>query len=280
MKKFLFFLLLLILIGGTGFFFGWTHLTVPAGSYGVMRSKTHGLDSRIIRDGEFRWIWYKLIPKNVKISVYTLGQVKRSFKNSGNLNSGQTYAALAGVQADFSWEISGELSFSLKPEILPELTARENISDDTGLRRAEEALAGRMETFALQRIKSYTDGDDEEKMKTINLTGSLPELNSEIQAAFPEIENLTCTINVVRYPDYILYQSVKTLYREYIARQKAVLSSDIANDAGKRTDMNIRMDELAKYGELLVKYPILLKYLAIEKGFPEAADPEISPKER
>jgi len=230
----------------------------------VMRSKTHGLDPRIIRDGEFRWIWYKLIPKNVEISVYTIHPITRSFKNSGSLSSGQIYAAMAGMEADFSWEISGEFAFSLRPETLPELTKREGINDNADLRKVEELLAERIKTFVLQRIKVYADGEDEKKMTTINFTGSLPELNSDILAAFPEIENLTCTINVVRYPDYSLYQSVKALYREYLSHQKTILSNDIANDAGKRVEMNLRLDELAKYGELLNKYPILLQYLALE----------------
>ena len=267
MKKFLFFLLLLIILGGGGFFLGWANLTVPPGSYGVIQSKTYGLDPRIVQDGEFRWLWYKLIPTNVKILVYTLGPVKRSIKSSGSLSSGQVYASLAGLEADFSWEISGELAFSLKPALLPELTARENIGDDEGLRKAEERLAERIETFALQRLRAYAD-NDEKKMETIGLSGTLPELNSEIQSAFPEVENPDCTIRVVRYPDYALYQSVKALYREYISRQNAVLKPDIAMDAEKRMGMNLRLDELAKYGELLTKYPILLQYLALEKGFP------------
>jgi hypothetical protein len=266
MKKFLFFLFFLMILGGTGFFFGWAHLTVPPGSYGVIRSKTHGLDPRIIRDGEFRWIWYKLIPTNAKISIYTIEPIMRSIRSSGSLSSGQIYAALAGLSADFSWEITGELSFSLKPDYLPDLCARENISDDAELRIVEERLAERIETFALQRLSSYADEEDEKKMETINLTGSLPELNSEIQTAFPEIEKLACTIRLVRYPDYALYQAVKALYREYISRQNSVLKPHIAREAERRIDMNLRLDELARYGELLTKYPILLKYLALEKG--------------
>ena len=266
MKKFIFFIFLLLILGGAGFFFGWAHLKVPPGSYGVMRSKTHGIDSRIIRDGEFRWVWYKLIPTNVVISVYTPSLVTRSIKNTGNLGSGQVYASLAGLEADFSWEISGKLSFSLKPDYLPELTARENISDDGSLRGIEERFADRIETFVLVRLKSYVDGEDEKKLETINLTGSLPELDREILSAFPEIENLSCTINVVRYPDYVLYQSLKALYGEYIVRQNKAITGDITREAGKRIEMNLRLDELAKYGELLTKYPVLLKYLAVEKG--------------
>ena len=272
MKKFLFVLLILIIIGGAGFFLGWTHLTIPPGSYGVMRSKTHGLDNKVIRDGEFRWLWYKLLPTNVKISVYTIEPVKRTISTSGRLSSGDVYAALAGLDADFSWGISGELSFSINPDNLPQLSERENFSDDAGLRQAEERLAERIESFALQRLKAYAEGDDDKKMESIILAGSLPELNSDIQSAFPEIENLNCTIQVTRYPDYALYQSVKALYREYLAHQNTVLNQDITGEAEKRIDMRIRLDELARYGELLTKYPILLQYLALEKGIPQPGE--------
>ena len=272
MKKFLFVLLFLIIIGGAGFFFGWVKLTVPPGSYGVMRSKTHGLESRVIRDGEFRWVWYKLIPANVDISVYSLGPVKYSIKSSGNLSSGKSYVELAGLDADFSWEISGELNFSLKPEILPELAARENIVNNEGLRKYEEVLAARMGSFVIQRLNSYADAEDEKKLESITLAGANSELNREIEGAFPEIENLYCSLRVVSLPDYALYQSVKALYREYLAQQSSALRLDTLIEAENRIKIRMRMDELTRYGELLTKYPILLQYLSLEKDIPLAGE--------
>jgi hypothetical protein len=264
MKKFLFFLLILIIAGGAVFFLGWGQLTVPPGSYGVMRTKTHGLEEQILRDGEFRWFWYKAIPTNAEVSVFTVNPVKRVIKSSGSLPSGQVYAALAGLEVDFSWEISGELSFNLKPDSLPELSVRESISDNEGLRKAEENLATRIENLVLQYLRNYADNADSDKIESIMLVSSLPELDNEILRAFPEIENLSCTVQVVRYPDFILYQSVKTLYREYIGRQSAVISQDTGREAERRINSRIRRDELTQYGELLTKYPILLQYLALE----------------
>jgi hypothetical protein len=265
MKKFLFVLFLLLVLGGTGFFLGWAQLTVPPGSYGVMRSKTHGLETEVIRDGEFRWIWYKMIPTNAKVSVYTIGPVKRSIKSSGVLASGDVYAALAGLTADFSWEISGEISFSLKPEKLPEFTARENINDDEGLRKAEEILAAKVETLVLQRLRNYADNVNGKEIDAISFTASHPEISGEIQSLIPEIENLNCTIQFVRIPDYALYQSLFSLYKEYLARQNAVLSLSVANEAERKINSRTRMEELAQYGELLTKYPILIQYLNMEK---------------
>jgi len=266
MKKFLFVLFLLLVLGGTVFFLGWAQLTVPPGSYGVMRSKTHGLEKEVIRDGEFRWIWYKVIPTNAKVSVYTISPVKRTVKTSGVLASGDVYAALAGLNADFSWEISGEISFSLKPEKLPEFTERENINDDEGLRKAEEALGAKVENLVLQRLRNYADNANGEEINAIAFAASNPEMNSGIQSQIPEIENLNCTIQFVRVPDYALYQSLFSLYKEYLARQNAVLSLGVANEAERRINLRTRMEELAQYGELLTKYPILIQYLSMEKN--------------
>ena len=265
MKKFLLFLVLLIILGGTGFFLGWAQLTVPPGSYGVMRSKTHGLDSQVIHDGEFRWIWYKLIPTNVSISVYSISPVKRSIRSTGNLSSGQVYAAMAGLEADFSWDISGELSFTLKPEYLPQLTGRESVNDNDDLRKTEENLAARAENLVLERIKTYANNESGEILESILFSTAFPALNQEIEMAIPEIENFNCTIQVMRLPDYALYQSVRALYYEYLDMQSAVLSLDLTREAERRIYSRIRLEELNQYGELLTKYPILIQYLALEK---------------
>ena len=270
MKKFLVFLVVLVALSGAVFFLGWAHLTVPPGMFGVMRSKIYGLDSQIIQDGEFRWLWYKLIPTNVEISVYTLGPVRHSYRNSGSLPSGQVYTALSGLDADFSWEVAGEFSFSLKPEALPEITTREYISDDDGLRRAEQDIAARIENLILDRLRAYADNEDEEKLESLILAGSLPDLNREIERAFPQIENLSCTIRTVRYPDFALYRSVKVLYREYLERQSAVLNTEVIQEAERRINSRVRIDELTRYGELLTRYPVLLDYLVLEKDLTQA----------
>lgn len=268
MKKFLFVLIVLIILAGAVFFLGWAQLTVPPDSYGVMRTKTHGLEDETIRSGEFRWFWYKVLPTNTQISVYTLTPVKRSVSVSGSLPSGQMYASLAGLEADFSWEIAGDISFTLDPNYLPQFTERNNISDDAALRNAEENLAVSIENLVIQRLKAYADNNDTEKMETLMVASSLPELDSEILAAFPELENLVCTLRTVRFPDFALFNSVKALYHEYLARQNAVLAEDVTLEAERRINSKLRIEELTQMGELLTKYPILIQYLTVEKDLP------------
>ena len=251
---------------------GWTNTTVPPGSFGVMRSKTHGLESEVIQSGEFRWVWYKVIPTNAEVSVFNLSTVRRSIRSTGSLGSGQVFAGLSGLDADFSWEITGELRFSLKPEILPELAGRESIRNDADLRRYEEDLAIRIETMALGRVMTLTNSGDESTIESLILTGILPGIENEILRVFPEIDNIHCTFRVVRLPDFDLYRALMALYRDYLERQNAALREDVLRDAQNRIGSRFRLDELTQYGEVLTRYPILLDFLAMDTGLTATFD--------
>jgi hypothetical protein len=271
MKKF-FVLLFIVILAGTIFFFGWAQLPVPPGSYGVMRSKTHGIDPYVIQEGEFRWVWYKLIPTNVVITVFSLAPVDRAIQVRGALPWADSYMSLAGITADFSYEITGSLSFTLKPGSLPSLIAAQDLADQAALDGFEERLAEEIEAFAVERLRGYAEG--KEKMGDALGFGSAAWLEEDILGAFPDIENLSCNFHGVRFPDFDLYLSIKALYEDYLERQRVILQRDLASSAGRRIASRLRFDELERYGELLTKYPALLQYLALESASPRDLVPE------
>ena len=262
LKKFLWTLLILVILSGVAFFFGWVQLVVPADAYGVMMSKTHGLDHTLIRAGEFRWVWYKLIPSNVEIQVFRLKNMLRPVRTDGTLPSGAEYAALAGSTADFSYQIEAMLSFSIKPESLVNLVSSKHITGQDDLDAFEETLADEIQVFALQRLRVYLD--DELKVEELLASGSIAQLNYDIQKAFSHIESLSLVIHTPRFPDIKLYQEFRSLHQEYIARQKNYLHTEAIVQAETRISSYIRFDELSKIGELLTTYPILLQYLQLE----------------
>jgi hypothetical protein len=266
MKRFLLVLVILFAAGGAGLFFGWVHSSVAPGEYGVVRSKTHGLDPQVVRDGEFRWLWYKLIPSNVRVISLPLERKSYVLSSSGALPSGDVYANLAGISADFSWEISWEISFALKPDALPELAAQENITSEADFRLVQLNLAARIENAAAQRLTAIAQRDDGASLEAVRASGTIAELERDLLAAFPVLESISCTIRTLRLPDYALYRQLKDLYRDYMERQTAGIGQNTAREAEMRVNMNMRLDELARYGELLTKYPILLQYLALEKN--------------
>ena len=256
MKKFFITLLFLIILAALGLFLGWAQLGVPPDAYGLIRSKTHGLDTRLIQAGEFRWIWYKLIPTNTQTVVFRLNPVTYEFSAHDTLPSGKTYAAFAGLEDDFSWELRAAFSFTLRPESLVPLVADQNIGSQEELSYHENAIAEQIEIFILRRINT-----DEDLLEN----GESPELEREIQGQFPLITHFSLKIKSARFPDFTLYRQAQGLYKDYIALQKDFMSGDLREKAKSRVESYQRFGELEQYGALLTKYPILLDYLALER---------------
>ncbi|MCL2065993.1 MAG: hypothetical protein FWG99_00815 [Treponema sp.] len=261
MKKVLITLLILCILGGVVFFFGWAQLKVPPGAYGVVTSKTHGVDMRPVRTGEFRWIWYKLIPTNVVISVFRLDPVSYSIDVKNVLPSGDSYAAFAGIDADFSWELKASQSFSIDPEKLVQLIAEHNISSQEDLAAYERDLSAKIEG-AILRI--FLDVDNR-LLEEILAGTSNSDIEIEIEKAFPQIKNFSFTVRSVRFPDFALYSQVRLLYVEFVEKQREYISIALGEKAEKHIDTQLHFSELERYGQLLEKYPVLLEYLALEK---------------
>lgn len=263
MKKFIT-ILLLLAAAGYVFFQGWAQLELPPGSCGVLHSKTHGTDDRPLRDGEFRWVWYKLIPRNVSIQAYRLPNLAVPIEASGTLLSAGTYAMLAGIRADFSYEFGGTVFCSLKSEALPALTGQHNMAGqddlDAWTRREQEEIS----SFVVRRLWFYAE--QEAALEEARTNGTIQALEYDAAAAFPDWENWRITLKTLRVPDLALYADVKGLYADYREAQKKILEPEVLSAAGKNIGARLRFEELEQYGELLTRYPVLLQYLALEKG--------------
>ncbi|WP_010255536.1 hypothetical protein [Treponema primitia] len=256
-------LLIILILAGAAFFFGWAQLPVPPGSYGVIRSKTHGVDTILIREGEFRWIWYKLIPTNTVTLVFTLNPVSRTISADGNLPSAETYAAAAGINADFSYELGALISFTLRAASLPSLVREKGLDGQESLENYENELAEKLDFFVLERLEAYAL--DLKFTQGPVKTAAAARLETEILQAFPDIENFSCTVQNIKLPDLALYNTARSIYEEYLDKQKEFLKTEMAGQAERSVNSLFRFDELEKYGELLTKYPVLLQYLALPR---------------
>jgi hypothetical protein len=264
MKKFFVTCIFLFILAGTGFFFGWAQMGIPPDAYGVIRSKSHGIYPYPIKPGEFRWIWYKLIPTNVKTVIFSLNPVNHEFSARNILPSGTTYSALAGFGNDFSWEIGASLSFSLRPDALPGLVTVNNIGTQEEMARYENEIAWQIENFILRRFDVYKDHAEE--IEALLTNGESRKFEQDIEEQFPQIENFTLTVNSVKLPNFQLYRQAKEAYDDYLARQKEYILHDLDEKAKNRAGSFSRMEELEQLGALLTRFPVLLEYLAIEKA--------------
>jgi hypothetical protein len=263
MKK-LFCFVVILAAGGYCFFSGWVQFQIPAGSFGVLRSKTHGTDERVVQEGEFRWVWYKLIPNNAAVTVFRLKENAVSVRAAGTLPSAAAYAALSGVQADFSYEVSGAVYYSLKPENLPALASEHNLLEQADLDAYTQRLAGEVETFVLDRLWLYAE--QASVLEEIMKTGSAAVLEQELAGRFPALEKWKINLKIPRFPDLALYRNIKDLYQDFTETRKKLMNDEISAAAAKNIQSRLRFEELSLYGELLSKYPSLIDYLALEKG--------------
>jgi hypothetical protein len=257
----IFVILVFLGLGGAVLFLGWVHLAVPPGSYGVMRTKTHGIYPELIQDGKFRWVWYKLIPTNAAISVYSPNRVERPFTINGALPSADLYRRFASLDVDFSYELNGSFAFRVDPESLPALAESRGIEGQDDLEKLEVSTAAEIESFIGRCFNESREGPE-----TLWTAGFLERLKQEISAAFPGISGVDITLNTVKLPDFTLYDSLRLLYQDYLDRQRQLLTEDIREAALRNVTTQMRLDELARYGELLTKYPILLEYLGMDNA--------------
>jgi len=265
MKKFFITLFLLIIIAGVAFFFGWAQFSIPPGKYGIINSKTHGIDPKPVQSGEFRWIWYKLIPTNVKITVFSLDNYKYPIDFKSSLPSGEIYSSFVGLKnADFSWNLKGELNFKLDPQMLITVVTQNNITNQDDLDQYLQSVSQNIETLILQLLSSQ--GTDSARLEKLLSGNPDVELEREIKEKFPEICDFSLKIQSAKYPDFTLYRQLRQIYEDFLSSQREFATSSFGKMAKDHIENQLHFEELERYGDLLTKYPILLDYLALEKG--------------
>ena len=265
MKKILIVSIIIVVLAGTAFMFGWVQFSVPPGKYGVISSKTHGLDSKLVRSGEFRWLWYKLIPTNVKITIFHLEQSKFPIHFSSSLPSGNNYASFAGYpNPDFSWNLEGEISFGINPEMLITLISGQNFTNQESLNTYLQTIAKDIEVIILRILSSA--GDDITRLERILDGNRDMEMEREVKNKYPEINDFSISIHSAKYPNFILYRESRELYEEFLLSQREYLTSTFGARTEYHMEIQRHFNELERYGELLTKYPILLDYLALNRN--------------
>ena len=262
MKKFFITLLILVALAGTAFFFGWVTFAVPPGSYGVINSKTHGTEPQIVESGQFRWIWYRLIPTNVKISIFRLEQQQFPIDFNSTLPSGDIYAQFVGLgNTDFSYELKGDISFVINPDYLVSLVTINNLENQQDLNNYMQDTANSIKLIILNTLSS---GEmDSDRLENILSGKQDAGLEQAIKGRFPEIKDFSFVITTAKYPDFLLYREIRNIYEEFLTKQREVITNSFGQMAENHIESQLLFTELEKYGELLTKYPILLEYLAL-----------------
>lgn len=272
MKKAMLVLVVLALLGGTAFFFGWTQFAVPPSSYGVMSSKTSGVSARVLVPGRFSWSWERLLPTNARIIVLSLRPAEQAFSASFTLPEGALYAEAIGGGPSFTFKGSGTLKFSVRPEALPSLVRDRGVTDQESLDRWIGDTAKAAADFLVKRLENLAAEVPESDRLLI--AGSNPRVLADLQRSYPELEDVSYILDSLVVPDIELYGKARAAYAENAAKIAAAIGARSVAAAASERDLDARMAELERYGKLLAQYPALLDYLRLESQKSAGAGPE------
>jgi len=262
MKKFLIFLLIILLIGAGLFTVGWVQLFISPGQHAVMVSKTGGTEPLIIKPGVITWKWQRLIPTNTKLILFNLRPVSVSLQTSGSLPSAELYTKMLEGSPDFTWQASVRLSVVVDPDTLPALVTSNKIHSEDELNTwIEQETRFAITTAVTDIILEIQDPAD---FGPVQLNSALFNL---VQRFMPEAIQVTdLMIENWKYPDMELYNLARQTYRSYVTEKQRAVSTIISEQMGAASSDYFRLERFAQLGAILTKYPILIDYLEVSQG--------------
>jgi hypothetical protein len=264
MKAFLIILVVLVILAGAVFYFGWVQIHLPAEHYAVVFTKTNGYDQDVIRPGEFSWRWKRLIPTNMTLYIFDLRPRSRVISFEGSLPSADLYSSVLPENPDFSYRGEIDVTFTIAPESLPALVSEEKLLPDQ-LDSFYDAKAQALSDSALKLLQgSEVDPTDTQEL--------IRRVQRDAAASVPDLEISNLNMRVTHIPDSDLYELARSSYRGLVqtrdrSRDEAVarLAEEQVRAENARAGEKEKLQALREYGELLNEYPILLKAMAVQR---------------
>ena len=275
MKKFIVLFILLLIVGGCAFFFGWIQILIPAETYAVIFTKTGGFDSQIVEPGKFVWRWERLIPTNMTLYKFELLPYSTRVSVNNSLPSAEIYANVLPERPDFSFTADIELEIRLRPESLPALVSGVDLRPEGVAQYYERIAADYAQTVA---ESAYRD-------PSLSLYDLQESLAADFTSRYPELEVISIRLRRLKRPDPELYALAQATYMELAKTQEEAqktaageLALEQARASAEIEKDRATLQVLSEYGELLTKYPVLLKAIYVQNvsGIEELEIPEIA----
>ena len=241
------------------FFIGWTQLSVPAGSYAVLVTKTGGVKKKALEPGKFFWNWERLIPTNVSLRKFKLLPYEYEDYMEGVLPSGDIYAQMLEGTPDFSYEVSVKTTIKMKSESLSEFVektdSRKQVELDEYLDKQSKAIIKDVVQYLVKesiRINGaeafYSDAETIKKA-----------IQADKKYKWLEISEIE--VEAIHLPDIEMYNLAKETYTAFQAQVKKAIVQISTNQSLYTAEDYIQLERFARWGKILTQYPILIDFL-------------------
>lgn len=242
MKKFLACVFILAIFTGIVFYAGWTQFRVKPDTIGVVVSKTSGIDSKPVLNGEFAWHWQFLLPTNATLKSFQIKPVNIQKSVSGSLPSGEAYAAIYGAQGLFDYSFTFDISLTLSPEAIVELMKENKITNDKDLNAYLEAAAATLAQHAAAYILNRAEANSGFRAEALKREEILRGI--QIYKDFPELDVTVFAIQSSKLPDYKMYNKISNMQPEQLNNTTSLNGTTSLNNPTNLSSTVQPMEEL------------------------------------
>ncbi len=267
MKRFLFWLFLILIVSGVVFFFGWTQYDLDRDMYGVVYTRTAGYAEEPIESGSFSWSGWALIPKNLQITQVPSSSRRVDMHISDELPSADIYRMMSLGDPQFSYAADIAVSYSIAKDAVVDLVRRYGLDEHNSINwfLAKDQMVRSVAGEYLQEyFRDLESAEDRERMAD----GIEGHLMGSLRSYFTELDISEVTVTFTGLPDFELYTQARESYEEMVNLKNETLAQAIAEAPGTVTENMLYLDKLQNFGLLLTQYPVLLEYLRIEQDMP------------
>ncbi|MFW5843649.1 MAG: hypothetical protein ACOCW6_06960 [Spirochaetota bacterium] len=269
MRKAIVILIVLILAGGTAFYFGWVQFRLPPGTVGVIFTKTSGWDSEVIDAGEFSWRWEALLPTNLTLHMVDIDPVTVGVSSTGNLPSGPLYGGFLEGSPTFEYEVRFDVTYRINPEELPRLL-EEGVVEGSDVADWYDSMNDSIEAEALELVSEAMESVSETSAgERVSLFAE--SMEERLVGAVPDAEIVSVLPRRISLPDIGLYREARELYLGAMEVRGEAIEEAMASASTEEVFEEARLATLRRYGEVLSEYPVLLEYFSL--GAEEGVDP-------
>ena len=265
MKRFLAVLVLLMILGGVVFFFGWLQIRLDEDEYAVVFTKTRGWEDEVIVPGSFEWRVERLLPTNLTLHVFPVRPQLAQTTIRGSLAGATTYATLLDAAGAFSYAVTVSVTYSLEPSELPTLARAD------GLRAEElEGYYGQVAAEIQQVVSESVDGTLSGALSPSSASATISEnIRGTLERRFNGLRIQSVGVTRLDLPDLELYAEAKSRYSDGLDARAEALKTAAFDLAPVQSQIEAGLARLERYGEILERYPILLEYFTLSRDNPD-----------
>jgi hypothetical protein len=276
MKKAILIFILLLIAAGVVLYFGWVN--VKPGFFAIAHSTLTGTVEYPLESGKIHWFWQKLIPKSFHLYMIERKPIVHSFTSSHSLPGSEQLAEFGTfdlvMQIDIQYSIEYDAALKLIESGLygefEEHFARTLSS------KVDEAAAG----FVLENLTAYAQFEEEISYSMLGRLETSIDLSIRNAVIDYKLADASWSITYVEIPQIELYNDALMRYFAHLEKVFRFKEEELDRESKLLAIMNeydLEIERWEKYGELIQKYPELLKFFYIEK-FSEQADVLILPQ--